>query len=94
MPAPGHTWGDTAALNDEIWRRHRDDGYREVIARLAASHRAVREVVEGYGDDLFEKRRYSWTGTTSVGSYAVSATSSHYAWAAKEIRRFVKGRAG
>lgn len=45
-------------------------------------------MVAGYNDeDLFTKRRFPWTGSTSVGSFAVSATTSHYDWAAKLIRK-------
>ncbi len=39
-------------------------------------------------EDLFAKKRYPWTGTTSVGAYLVSATSSHYAWASRLIRKW------
>ena len=94
MPAPGYGWGDTPALNDEIWRRHRGEEHGDVRERLEASHAEVREVVASYGDeDLFAKRRYRWTGTTSVGSYAVSATTSHYDWARRLIRRHLRGLA-
>ena len=89
MPAPGYTWKETPALNDEIYRRTRDDGYDVVVARLSDSRQRVRAVVESYSDeDLFTKRRFKWTGSTSVGSYAVSATSSHYDWARKLVRKF------
>jgi hypothetical protein len=90
MPAPGLTWKETPALNQQIWEQTRDDDLADVRARLDDSHRRVSEVVAGYGDDLFEKRRYPWTGSTSVGSYAVSATTSHYDWARKLIRRWVR----
>ena len=33
---------------------------------------------------------YHWTATTSLGSYLVSATSSHYDWALKLIRKSIK----
>ncbi len=91
MPAPGYTWKDTPALNQEIYMRVTDDSYEAVVARLADSYRRVRSVVERYhDDDLFTKRRYPWTGSTSVGSYAVSATSSHYEWARKLVHKFKK----
>lgn len=93
MPAPGLTWKDTPILNDQIWQRTKNDGWDEVRVRLDGSYGAVRAIVAGYeAADLFEKRRFKWTGTTSVGSYAVSATSSHYDWARKLIRRFNKER--
>jgi hypothetical protein len=91
MPAPGYTWKDTPALNAAIYERTRDDGYEDVVVRLANSHRRVQAVVAAYADDdLSTKRRYKWTGSTSVLSYAVSATSSHYDWARKLIRTFKK----
>ena len=91
MPAPGFSWKETPALNHDIWLRTKDDEYSDVFARLEESFVAVRTVIESYRDaDLFTRRRYRWTGSTSVGSYAVSATSSHYLWARKLIRSFGK----
>ncbi len=91
MPAPGYTWKDTPALNEEIYQRIKDDEYQEVFDRLTASHALVRKVIAGYsGEDLATKRRFKWTGSTSVLSYAVSATSSHYDWARKLVRKYKK----
>ena len=91
MPAPGYGWSDTPALNQAIFERGADDPWPAVIARVNQSHDQVTTVISSYTDDeLFTKKRYPWTGSTSIGSYAVSATSSHYAWAAKLIRKFAK----
>lgn len=91
MPAPGYTWKETPALNEEIFQRIKDDPYDEILTRLDDSYRRVREIIDGYtDDDLATKRRFSWTGSTSVLSYAVSATSSHYDWARKLIRKYKK----
>jgi hypothetical protein len=91
LPADGYSWKETPALNTAIWERARDDFYDAVTARLSDSHGQVRSVVAAYTEaELFEKARYTWTGSTSVGSYAVSATTSHYDWATKLIRRFGK----
>ena len=93
MPAPGYSWKQTPELNEQIWRRTRDDAWDDVASRVATSHARVREVVAGYSDDdLFTKRRFAWTGSTSVGSYAISATTSHYDWARKQIRSFLKAQ--
>ena len=44
-------------------------------------------LAEGFSDeDLFDRGRFDWTGTTTLGSYFVSATSSHYDWALKKLR--------
>ena len=91
MPAPGYTWQQTPALNAVIWERTKDDDGEDVKRQFAASYERIREVLSGYGtDDLFEKRRYAWTGSTSLGNYAVSATSSHYEWARKLITKYRK----
>lgn len=91
VPAPGFTFRETPVLNDQIFERCRHDTWKEVTNRLRSSHRQVVDVLARYpADDLFAKRRFAWTGSTSVGSYAVSATSSHYAWAVTHVRRFSK----
>ena len=84
--------GRRRELNAEIWERTRDDPWDEVVARFEASRARVRGVVASYDDAaLFTKKRFAWTGSTSVGSYAVSATTSHYDWARKLVRAFSRG---
>lgn len=91
MPAPGYRWKETPALNEEIWERTKGDDFEDVANRFHSSYEAVRKVVESYDpEDLFTKKRFAWTGSTSVGSYAVSATSSHYEWARKLVAKFAK----
>ena len=41
-------------------------------------------------EELFTKKAFDWTGTTSLGSYCVSATFSHYDWATKDIKKALK----
>jgi hypothetical protein len=41
-------------------------------------------------EELFEKKHFSWTGTTSVGAYCISAGPSHYDWAMKKIKQYNK----
>ena len=91
MPAAGYTWKTLPDFNMTIQEACADDPWAAVIARLDVSNAAVRDVIASYGEgELFEKKRYRWTGTTSVGSYAVSATTSHYDWAMKLLRKSQK----
>jgi hypothetical protein len=91
LPADGYSWKETPALSAAIWERTRGEAYGAVTTRLADSHGRVRSIAAAYDEtELFEKGHYAWTGSTSVGSYAVSATTSHYAWATKLVRRFGK----
>jgi hypothetical protein len=89
IPAPGHTWRTLPALNQEIWARCQGVDLATTRSDLDASHQRVQDVIAGHTDtELFTKRLYPWTGTTSLGAYLVSATASHYAWALKKLRRF------
>jgi hypothetical protein len=89
IPAEGYTFAETPALNQAIFERTKHDPWNEVVARLRSTHADLLAVIDSYDDDdLFTKRRYPWTRSTSVGAYMVSATSSHYAWASKLIRKF------
>jgi hypothetical protein len=91
MPAPGRTWAETPEVNQAIFESTRHDGWDDVVVRVRGSHQGALRVIDSYGeDDLFTKKRFPWTGSTSVGSYFVSATSSHYAWASKLIRKWAK----
>ena len=78
-------------MNIEFWKKHQDTSLDEAKALLSNSHTNVIETINTYSNEaLFTKKYYSWTGTTSLGSYCVSATSSHYNWAIKKIRKYIR----
>jgi len=61
------------------------------IKLLKKSHQDMLELIQKHSDDdLFTKKKYAWTGTTSLGAYLISATSSHYDWALKTIKPLKK----
>lgn len=91
MPAKGFTWKTTPELNAAIWSKYQNTSLIQTRKKLSESHDELCKIVAKHSnDELFLKRYYNWTGSTSLGSYIVSATSSHYAWALKLIRRFAK----
>ena len=93
-PAPDLTWRQIPELNQRIYLKHRDEPLDVILSRFHASHKQIMEVIEGMtNDELFTPQVYAWTKTTTLGSYFVSATSSHYEWARKEIRKGIN-RAG
>lgn len=92
LPKPC-TWKTYGDMNVELWRKHQDTSYDEARQLLEESHRSVVTLIEGLSDEeLFEKAFFPWTGTTSLGSYCVSATSSHYDWAMKKIRAHIRAQ--
>ncbi|MEM9051012.1 MAG: ClbS/DfsB family four-helix bundle protein [Bacteroidota bacterium] len=93
MPAKGYTWKMTPELNKWIWEKYRGTSLESAKAELKKSFKEIREIIEQYTDEeLFTKKKYKWTGTTSMGSYLVSATSSHYDWALKFLKKVTKDK--
>lgn len=91
MPAKGYTWKDTPALNRKIWEGNLNTSLTEIRKKFEKSHFDVHAIIERHSnDELFDKMKYKWTGSTSLGSYLVSATSSHYDWAIKLIKKTLK----
>ena len=89
MPCVGFTWKTTSDLNKSIWEKYQNINYEESIKLLERSFLEVRALIEKHNDEeLFEKRRYAWTGSTSLGSYLTSSSSSHYDWALKLLKKY------
>ena len=91
IPAEGYTWKTTSDLNRWILETYRTTSLKDAKAFLLSSHQEILDLITHHSDDeLFEKKRYKWTGTTSLGAYLISATSSHYDWALKLIKKAKK----
>lgn len=87
LPAP-YNWRNYPEMNVEFWKKHQITPYKESVKLLKDSHAEVMKLINSFLDEeLFEKKHFSWTGTTSLGSYCVSSTSSHYDWAIKKIKK-------
>ena len=88
MPAKGYTWKTVPELNRKIWEQNKDTALADVKTQLNQSFESVQKLIQQHSDDeLFEKKKYKWTGSTSLGAYLISATSSHYDWALKLIKK-------
>jgi hypothetical protein len=91
IPLKGYTWKTTPALNKMIWESYLTTELEDVRNALEVSFVKVVNIIHKHSDDeLFEKQKYKWTGTTSLGAYLVSVTSSHYEWALKLIKKALK----
>lgn len=90
LPAP-YTWKTYAAMNQDIFLRHQDTSLEEALSALDETHKKVVALAQGYtNEELFTKKYFAWTGTTDLGSYFVSTTSSHYDWALKKLKEHRK----
>jgi len=73
-------------MNIAFWEKHRNTPHTTAKTMLQDSHEQVLSVIESFtNDELFDKY-FSWTGTTTLGSYCVSVTASHYDWAMKKLK--------
>ena len=95
LPAPGYKWNQTPQLNQMIFEKHRHRRLSEVMEQFHASHQEILTVIRALSnEELFTVGRYVWTQGNTLGAYFVSATSSHYLWARKEIRKGLKANPG
>ncbi|MDR1044444.1 MAG: ClbS/DfsB family four-helix bundle protein [Candidatus Adiutrix sp.] len=90
LPAP-YNWKTYGDMNVEFWKKHQSTPYCDAKKMLLDSHGKATALIDGFSNEaLFEKNHFSWTGTSTLGSHCVSATSSHYEWAMKKIKAHKK----
>lgn len=88
MPAEGYTWRTVPELNKAIWEQYLTADLATVRHWLDVSYQQVQQcILQHSNEELFTKKHYPWTGSTSLGAYLISNTSSHYAWAYKKIKK-------
>jgi len=86
LPKP-YNWKTYCDMNVEFWKKHQSTSYENAKLMLNESHKKVRLFIESMtNEELFEKKHFSWTGTTTLGSYCISVTASHYDWAIKKLK--------
>lgn len=91
MPAAGYTWKTLPELNKKVWQEYQNMDLETAKKLLAESYKKSQALISKHTDEeLFEKKRYKWTGSTSLGAYLISNTSSHYGWAIKLIKKSMK----
>jgi len=91
MPAKGYTWKTLPDLNKKIWENYQNTTLETAKELLEDSFQKVQQLITKHtNEELFEKKRYKWTGTTSLGEYLISNSSSHYDWGFKKIKKAMK----
>jgi hypothetical protein len=90
LPEP-YNWKTYGEMNVEFWKKHQSTKLENAKRMFNESHKSVSELIQSFSnDELFMKKKFDWTGTTTLGSYCVSATSSHYDWAVKKLKAHIK----
>ena len=88
LPAPGFKWNQTPELNQKIYEEYCHLPLDEILKRFHSSHNEILAVIQELSNEnLFTPGQFTWTKKNTLGTYMVSATSSHYHWANTEIRK-------
>lgn len=91
MPAPGFTWRETPRLNRAIWKKYRDRPVEESMAEFSATHAEVLAYVTGLPESrILEPGHFGWTGKNALVTYVGANTASHYRFAQRVLRRWLR----
>lgn len=90
IPLP-YNWKTYGEMNVVFWEKHQDTSLEKATLILEKSHKEVLLLAEKFSnEELFSKGVYDWVGGSTLGSYFVSVTSSHYDWAMKKLKAHKK----
>ena len=90
LPEP-YNWRTYGDMNVEFWKKHQNISLEDATRNLEKSHKDVLELAEKFtNEELFSRKIYKWVGGSTLGSYLVSTTSSHYDWAIKKLKAHQK----
>jgi hypothetical protein len=89
-PAPGLSWRDLPKLNQAGYERHKSEPLEDVLEQYWKSYQECLVLVGGMTEqEIFTPNFYAWTGTSTLLTWIVANTSSHYNWARRNIRTSV-----
>lgn len=84
---PPYNWKTYGEMNVMLWEKHQGTSLPDAMEMVQASHNAVVALAESLTEEqLFSKGGVPWSGGSTLGSYFVSTTASHYVWAMKKLK--------
>lgn len=90
LPEP-YNWKSYGDMNVGFWQKHQNTSLEEAKKMVQESHERTMSLAEEFSnEELFSKGMYKWVGGSTLGSYFVSVTSSHYDWAMKKLKAHIK----
>ena len=90
IPKP-YNWKTYGDMNVEFWKKHQSTSLEDAKSMFYNSHAEVIKLAETFSnEELFSKGVYKWVGGSTLGSYFVSVTASHYDWAMKKLKAHKK----
>ena len=90
IPKP-YNWKTYGDMNIEFWKKHQSTSLEEAKELVEKTHNDILQLAETFSnEELFSKGVYQWVGGSTLGSYFVSVTASHYEWAIKKLKAHKK----
>ena len=94
IPGP-YNWKTYGQMNVAFYLKHQATSLDEAKRLFQQSHQEVIASAKTFSDEeLFTKGVFLWVGGSTLGSYFVSTTSSHYEWAVKKLKAHKKNCRG
>lgn len=91
----GYNWKTYGDMNVVFWNRNQNVSLEDALQTFKETHKKVMELIESMSnEELFQKNVFDWVGGSTLGSYFISNTSSHYDWAMKKIKMHKKSIQG
>jgi hypothetical protein len=91
-PAPGMTWDDMDALNEQTYLLNKDRELHKVLADFHRSYEDALQVVEALTEeDLIAPQRFVWRGGDPMWHMVASNTWEHYQEHRESIEKWLKG---
>jgi len=82
-----YNWRTYGKMNVDFFNKHQETSLEKAKQLLSTSHYEVISMIETLSNEaLFSKNYFKWASGSTIGSYCVSATASHYAWAMKKLK--------
>ena len=86
VPVLSYSLKTLPLINKKIWEKYKGIELKKAITMFKKSHKDIMVLIEKHTDDeLFTKKKYEFTGTTSLGVYFFYNTADHYNWALKTM---------
>jgi hypothetical protein len=94
VPAEGYKWSQIPVLNEEIRQKHSRRSLDEMLKLYKDSYKQIMETIKSIPEEeMFTPGLHPWMNKNTLGAYFISATSSHYRWARKEMKKGLKVKA-
>lgn len=92
LPAPGHTWENLGALNDEIYERYSAMPWTRILEMTRESHLTMIELLRTYPDGaLADPARYPWANGPLI-ELADECLGKHYDWGIERVEECLASR--